>query len=191
MDSHEPEPLGRWLRGDPGGFEPVYALEAPALASFCRMLTGNEGAAADLFQDTWSQALARLGTYRRERPLKAWLMAIAYHLWVDQERRRGVERRMLEERRRRIPDASPGRPGEELALLELLERLPDAEREIVLLYDLQGLTLRESAGVLSVSPSTVQARLARAHEALAGMLREAELPVQREARLRRPSREAP
>lgn len=168
MLPEESEALRRWRQGDPEGFEALYALAAPPLSAFCRLLAGGEAAAADLFQETWQKAVARIGAYREGRSFQSWLTAVAYHLWVDQERRRKTERRALEERLQ----ASPQEAGSDDAsdLQEILDRLPAGEREAVLLVDLQGFSLREAAEVLGVPRATLHERLGRAHEALARIL---------------------
>jgi RNA polymerase sigma-70 factor (ECF subfamily) len=162
----EAQALRQWRSGDPAGFERLYALASPRLRSFCRLLERDEASASDLFQETWRQALARVDQYRIERSFRAWLVAIARNLRVDQQRRLGVSRRVVEERARDLREAVPSGVARILEVRESLLRLPDEEREAVVLYDMQGLSLGETADVLDVSISTVRTRLAKAHEAL-------------------------
>lgn len=164
------EALRRWRGGDTAGFDRLHALVAPGLRAFCRTLTKDESAAADLFQETWAQAIARIRDYREDRSFPAWLGTLAYHLWVDQRRRRETERRLLASRPPPSEEA-PGQVGEALALREVLDRLPPEEREAVLLYHLEGLLLREVAALQGVSVASVHERLMRAYQALAKLLK--------------------
>lgn len=147
-------------------FEEHYARASPRLAAFCRLLTGNETEAAELFQDTWAQALTRAAQSRGVPSFNAWLVAIARNLWVDRLRRRGAERRALEARG--LPPEAVDPASSDLQ--EALGRLPAEEREAVLLYHLQGFSLREAAAVAGTTPWVIRERLGRAHQALRRLL---------------------
>ena len=155
----ETEAVRRWREGDA---EEICALVGPALTGFCRAAAGSESEAQDLFQETWRKALERKADFR-EGSFPAWLVTLAWHLWIDRKRRLASERRGLEAKSREPAPSPPASPGEALALAELLDRLPEDERGAVLLYDLQGLTLREAAKALGVSHTTLRDRLVRAH----------------------------
>lgn len=171
MRSAELEALERWRAGDPEGFERLYALTAPSLLAFCRLLAGNEADALDLVQDAWRQAVARQKGFRGESSFRTWLTALAYHRWVDGKRRGVLEKKGLEARREQARGEVSDPPDRHLLMREALAKLPAEEREAVLLYDLRGLSLRETAGILKVSHVAVRDRLARAHAALAKILK--------------------
>ena len=145
------------------------AAVEPDLAAFCRYLTGSEDSARDLFQDTWRRALERRASYGEDLSFKAWVFSIARKLWIDRVRRAGAERRALKARagglreEREVPDPLP--------LREALARLPEEEREAFLLYHGHGLSLREAARVIGVTPWVVRERLGRAQEVLEKFLR--------------------
>lgn len=135
-----------------------YKETAPGLSALCRALTRNEAEALDLFQETWKRALERIGAYRDDLSFGGWLASIARNLWLDQYRRRKVERKALEGRP--VPGDVQGGPDDPL------EGLPEDEREAVALYHLQGLSLKETASILGATVWDVRGRLRRAHEAL-------------------------
>lgn len=146
-----------------------YAEIEPDLRAFCRWLTGAEDLACELFQDTWHRILERPGAYREELSFKAWTFSIARHLWIDRVRRKETERRAVRARAGGLREAVV--PADPLPLKEALSRLAEPEREAVVLYHLQGLSLREAARVLEVTPWVVRERLARAQESLERLLR--------------------
>ena len=159
----EEEALARWLEGDAEAFERLYALVSPRLRAYCRLLSQEEGEAADLFQETWRKALSRIHQYQRSNSFRAWLSAIARNLWVDRSRRLELETSTL---KGMTPEAeAPGAP-ETLELRDLLGRLPPEDREVFLLYHVQGISLKEAAKSLGVTTWELRSRLARALSAL-------------------------
>ena len=64
-------------------FAPKLAAEAGVLARFARRLCGRPDAADDLVQDTMRRALERRASYDAARPIRAWLLRVAYRLWLD------------------------------------------------------------------------------------------------------------
>ncbi len=165
------ELLEAWRGGDPSAFDRLYGLTAPRLASYCLLLTGQEAEAQDLFQDAWRQAVATQAGYREEGSFQAWLAAIARNLWINRCQRARAGRRALERYAVNLSKRNPACPDEAEILRDLLSRLRPEEQEAALLYDLQGLTLRETAGILEIPLSTLRDRLAKAHERLAGLLK--------------------
>ncbi len=148
-------------------FDRVYALAAPRLRSYCRLLAGTESEAQDLFQEAWSRALASRPGFGEGLSPGAWLASIARNLWIDRCRRRRAERRALGEAARSGRAEAEPSPEEGVLLREALQSLGEEEREAVSLYHLQGLSLREAAGVLGVTTWALRERLARAREGLA------------------------
>jgi RNA polymerase sigma-70 factor (ECF subfamily) len=70
-------------------------------------------------------------------------------------------------------------PSRQLARRELaqrvrqaLDRLPEGEREVLVLRNLEGLTNQEAAGVLGIDPATASRRYGRAIIRLRGLLAE-------------------
>jgi RNA polymerase sigma-70 factor (ECF subfamily) len=57
------------------------------------------------------------------------------------------------------------------ALEAALKRLPDDQREIVLLREIENMSYSEISAALGISEGTVKSRLARAREALVGHYR--------------------
>ena len=134
----------------------------PQLYSYCRKLTGNVWDAEDLVQETLTKAFATLGSVHADiaNP-RGYLVRIATNLWIDNERKRTVERESLS---RELPETSAA-PAEALdvrhAGASLFEILAPQERAALVLKDVFDLSLKETAEMLSTSENAVKAALHR------------------------------
>jgi RNA polymerase sigma factor (sigma-70 family) len=131
---------------------------------------------ADLTSETFLQAMRSFSTFdpRRGSP-RAWLFGIARHVYAgyraDIEDGRQAAVRLagqitldddeVEQLAARIDDQSEGR-----RLLRDCAQLPEIDRAAVELVDLGGLSTREAAAALNVSPGALRVRLFRARARL-------------------------
>ncbi|MFD8522617.1 sigma-70 family RNA polymerase sigma factor [Streptomyces capillispiralis] len=133
----------------------------------------------DLTQDTFLRALGSLHRFEGRSSARTWLLAIARRAVADSHRRTAVRPRTAD-----VPDwqltverAQPrGLPGfdDGIALLELLDLLPDERREAFVLTQLLGLPYTEAAALGDCPVGTVRSRVARARTALVALITEAE-----------------
>ncbi|MEW1952415.1 DUF6596 domain-containing protein [Terrabacter sp. NPDC080008] len=167
-----------------GEFEEAWPRIVRALASFTGSLDDAEEYAAE--------AVARAAAHERSggRPIEsyaAWCTSVAKRAWLDDARRRTVERRLAPDLARPevavAPDPSDtsddaamdadalSREGldDRLALLFVAcdEALSPASRMVLALRVVCGLTIPEIAGHLGVQETAAAARLTRAKRALA------------------------
>ncbi len=151
----------------------------PRLRRYARALTGSREAADDLTQDTLERAWVKRDLWREQAgspdgKLRAWLFAVMHNVFVN-----GVKRtRQFDSLDELAPlePASAGASAEtDAALSDLqaaLRRLPDEQREVLLLVGLEKLSYAEAAQALEVPIGTVMSRLSRARERLRQMLDE-------------------
>ena len=141
----------------------------PALRRYARALTRNADRADDLVQDCLERAIRKRNLFAPTGPVQAWLFRILLNIWRNDlrfERRRGdqipIDSLVAE------PSVAPAQSGR-LALAEMsraIDRLPDDQREALLLVVLEGLSYREAAGILGIPDGTLMSRLSRARIAL-------------------------
>lgn len=151
----------------------------PRLRRYARALTGDRHGADDLVQDTLERGWAKLSLFSRQPGgrLDAWLLAIMHNLFVNQYRSRRPAADSLDDLH-----AEPAiRPAQEdgLALSDLeraLARLPEEQREVLLLVALEEYSYAEAAQIVGVPVGTVMSRLARAREKLRAILAEVPRP---------------
>lgn len=130
--------------------------------------------AEDAVQDSFLVALERLDECRNPERFVGWLMTIV------RNRARNLIRRESIRRTEEVPEGastdrpSPDRTTERRELRDLLEdalaEIPEVQREIVLLHDLEGWKHREIADRLDMPSGTVRSHLHYARKALREIL---------------------
>lgn len=152
--------LRRWVR-----------RTQPEVWRLCASLV-DPAAADDLTQEVYLRAHGALADFRGEGSSRTWLLTIARRTCADEIRRRVRDRR-LEDPRAPLPgDApSPGQTGL-VDLADLLGRLPDHQREALVLTQVVGLAYAEAAEVCGCAVGTIRSRVARARQALVERLPE-------------------
>ena len=155
-------------QGDLDAASELVKLFYEKVFAYFRRLCGHEEDAADLTQKTFSKVWASLPSYAERSSFSTWIHSIAHHVYVDWRRIKQPPVLNDEQWWHDRPDSAPG-PFESAAAREtaeqlyaLVEKLDEDSREAVHLHYYQGLSLDETADVLSVSPGTVKYRLRRA-----------------------------
>ncbi len=129
----------------------------------------DSASADDLAQETFLRAVRSIGGYRGESPPMAWLATIARRVCADEiaARRRDRERHGHIAARVQLthPDASAA-----VDLTDLLDRLPNDQREALVLTALVGLSYLEAAESMGTPVGTVRSRVSRARARLSNDL---------------------
>jgi len=169
--------IRRAQAGDPGGFDLLVDSYAPRVYGLVYRLTGSRADAEDLLQEVMLRVVRRIGDYQHQGQFEAWLFRIAANLVRDRARRaafRGIAR-PLEGADEPNPPAEPVdhrqpapdfrlRLREEIdELQEALNRLPAAEREVIMLRHFSEMSFQEIAEAMGAPLGTT---LARAHRGL-------------------------
>lgn len=145
----------------------------PRLRRFARALTGSRDAADDLTQDTLERAWAKRHQWQPGTDLRAWLFAVMHSVFVNGVRRARPAASL-------DCDALHVERGDEAASAEsalavrqirdALLRLPEEQRQVVLLVGLEQFSYAEAAEVIGVPIGTVMSRLSRGRERLRQLL---------------------
>jgi RNA polymerase sigma-70 factor (ECF subfamily) len=128
-----------------------------------------ELATEDAVQDVFVVVHRRWGDRCAHVSERAWLCSISRRVASDHRRKRSRHERKLEALPRPGPEGDLEREvaGRQVmsALEQALAKLDPARREVFVLAEVEGMTAREIAEALGVSPNTVSSRLraARAH----------------------------
>lgn len=150
--------------------------QIPYLRRFGRALTGDTALADDLVQDCVERALNKSHLYDASRPLRAWLYTMLRNIHVS-----GLRRQTRARIVKTIDELQAGEdriePGQEhhVALSQVsdaLDRMPDSQREVILLVVLEGMSYRDVAEITGVPVGTVMSRLSRARTLLRQLLDE-------------------
>lgn len=165
--------------GDPDAADHfVRALQGDVLR-YVTHLSGDPQAAHDLAQDTFARAFGSLHRYEGRASARTWLLSIARRAVADSLRRAAVRPRIADttEWQTVVERTQPcGLPGfdEGVALLDLLEALPDERREAFVLTQVAGLSYEEAAACAGCPVGTVRSRVSRARATLELLLQEAD-----------------
>ncbi len=142
----------------------------PALRRYAWSLLRHAADADDLVQDCLATALRGLGSRTGRGDIRPWLFAIMHNLFVSRWRSARRWRALLVRNDGDAPEAATP-PGQEwsLATRDLVagfDRLPQEQRQVLLLVAVEGLEYRDAAAVLGIPIGTVMSRLSRGRDAL-------------------------
>ena len=131
--------------------------------------------ADDLVQEALSKGWTRRAQLREEAALKAWMVSIMNHCWLDHLRSRrdfdDVEDWQDElESAADTPEACCDRERVIACVREAVARLPLGQRQVLTLVDLEEFSYAEVAGILNIPVGTVMSRLSRARASLKSLL---------------------
>lgn len=167
---HRPSGLALdWHPTATGAFEQLYTEYKPAITRFLLGLCGDVVLAEELTQEVFVRAAASLLLFRGDSAVSTWLFRIArntYLSWADRQRDAEIDT----EEFHALPDQrSDGNPETQLLQREqratirrAMAMLPEKQRTMLLLRDLQGLSYAEIAAVLELSLAAVKVNLHRA-----------------------------
>ena len=181
--------LAAHVAGDPDAFGTLFVRHRDRLWAVALRTTGDPEEAADALQDAMAAAFRRAESYRGDAAVTTWLHRVVVNACLDRLRRRKV--RLTEP----LPDdlddhadrgalvtSTQGSTDTEdpadhavaderrSAVLAALATLPAEQRAALVLVDLEGYSVEETAAILECAPGTVKSRCSRGRARLAPLL---------------------
>lgn len=128
----------------------------------------NHPQADDLVQEAFAKALKNIGQLREPKAIDAWLYHILYHCWLDARRRewRTEDIDAVNEAGELVSESRPEDGEIPARVRAAVCRLPDGQREVLTLVDLEGFSYGEVSTILNIPVGTVTSRISRARETL-------------------------
>lgn len=172
------EAVARALEGDTRAFDELILKYGDKLYGLIYHMTSHREDTRDLIQETFSRAYQSLGKFRGKSAFYTWLYQIAVNLTLnflkkrkrrgsvslnDSETERSLEPALVDQTASANPERSSEIHELQIRLNEALGKLSEAHRMVVTLFDIQGLSHKQIAEILSVSEGTVRSRLHYAH----------------------------
>jgi RNA polymerase sigma-70 factor (ECF subfamily) len=172
-----PQLVARARQGDRGALEAVLAAIAPAIHRFGRRMCKSAHDADDVLQDTLVNVALHLAEFEGRSSLSSWVFALTRNACA--RKRRGLKNRppmageFLEDRPADAPSPEARAADRQLgaALTRALDELPEDQREVILLRDVEGLSAPEAAAAIGIGVEALKSRLHRARTALRAALR--------------------
>lgn len=164
----------RIRRGEAQAFDALYRDMAPRLIGFLRHIVGDRQAAEDVMQETFTQIWRTPNGFMPEKgSLRAYLFGAARRRASDWWRKRGSAAGN--------PIGEPADCKTETVSLvsDALQRLPEDQRTLLWLREVEGQSYSELAQILEIPIGTVRSRLFAAREELRSMWNAAR-PVKKE-----------
>ena len=176
----EIEMLRQAQAGDHTAFERLRARLEPPVGRFVRRLIGSVEVAEDIVQDAFLAFFNNLPQVRSDLGLRPYLFRIARNLCYDELRRQGRFQPLsadFDTVELRVPVGLPGAVAAEpeevahwltlyLQVQQAMERLPEIQRQALLLYSEEELSYAQIAEVTGSSIGTVKSRIFYAKKAL-------------------------
>jgi RNA polymerase sigma-70 factor (ECF subfamily) len=144
----------------------------PSLRAFAVSLSQNADKADDLVQETLVKAWDKHESFQMGTNLKAWLFTILRNEFYSQMRKRGREVQDSEGIMTERLAVHPSQEGKlDLADFRVaLEKLPEDQREAIILIGASGFSYEEAAQICNCAVGTIKSRVSRARTRLQDIL---------------------
>ncbi len=174
MINISPDIIEQAQNGDEESFALIVETYQNPVYNLCYRMLYNDREAEDAAQETFWKAWSNFSKYDSNRSFSTWILSIAAHHCIDQQRKKRVPEVEIDEtmeeiipERTPLPEDDVIRQEEELRLKKMLAQLSEIDRAAILLRYWYDFSDREIAENLSLSESAVKSRLFRARKSLA------------------------
>jgi len=157
--------------GDSAANEAVYRTFSTAVYNLALRLTRQRQVADEILQETFIEVLTKIGSFRGEAPIGAWIREIAVNKCL-MHFRSGWHRKS-----RSITTPELDEDGihtdlnsDHLDLEKAMDSLSPVSRMVVWLHDVEGYTHQEIGNLMGKTNSFSKSQLARAHKHLRSLL---------------------
>jgi RNA polymerase sigma-70 factor (ECF subfamily) len=167
LEDDEPALVEKVRRGEPAAFDSLVSRYMRRAFAVSYRLLGNREDAENLVQETFLTVLRKIDSFERGRAFSPWFFRVLVNRGLNARKARAL--RTTDE----LPDdapsagASPERAAELRGRLRAaMDGLPERQRVIVELFELEGFAGAEIAEILEISDGTVRWHLHEARKTL-------------------------
>lgn len=160
--------------GDPYAFSELVKRHRDRMWAVALRTLRDPEEAADALQEAFISAFRAASSFRAESQVTTWLHRIVVNACLDRMRRRQTRPTVP------LPEAGPGEPAAprdamseretRLIIQDALAELPEEQRAPIVLVDVEGYSVAETAKLLGIAEGTVKSRCARGRAKLAKVL---------------------
>ena len=157
--------------GDLSAFESLYRMHRDRIHGLIwRLCGGDHGLAEDLLQEAFVRAWQKLESFRGDSRFGTWLHRLSANVALSDRRARvrraRLEMPMDELAERTAVGASDVSAALKQDLEQAIARLPQRARSVLVLYDIEGYSHSEIAGMMGMAEGSSKAQLHRARKLL-------------------------
>ena len=160
--------------GDLRAYERLYAMHGARMKNLARNVLGNPIDAEDAVQETFLKVHRSIASFRGQSSFVTWIYRILINTCYDARRSRLRKKEVANEDSEEPPRHEPRAPGAHPALCMALERalakLTQHQRDVFLLYEVEGFRHAEIAGMLELTETASKNTLFQAKKNLRLML---------------------
>jgi len=175
--------VARFLGGDEKAFDEIVVMHQDAVYSLCFRLLGNHEDAGDCAQEVFIKVYGNVKEFRFQSALGTWIYRIAVNtcrnhlassgyrarartLRLDNEPSPGTVSGDLIRDSSYDPEVQFERREIESAIIEAIGALPEVQRDLVILRDMEGKSYDEIGKITGLRDGTIKSKLARARQKL-------------------------
>ncbi|MGE5325026.1 MAG: RNA polymerase sigma factor [Actinomycetota bacterium] len=171
------EVVTRVLSGETALFEILMRRYNQRLYRVSRIILRDDAEAEDVMQDAYVRAYEHLHQFAGKAAFSTWLTRIAIHEALARKRRRGRQEELdalpmngesmsIMKSSEPNPEAATANAQARELLEQAIERLPETYRTVVVMREVEDMSVAETACSLGVTEAVVKTRLHRAHAML-------------------------
>jgi len=158
-----------YASGDTAAFEILYVRHKGSVYRYMLNLCRNEAIAEELFQEVWMKLINARENYQVKAKFTTYLYKLAHNQFIDHYRKQNV--RIVLDQSVEVDDveqdqSSNNNPEKQVQtkqtinrLCELLDALPNEQREVFLLREETGMSIPEIAETLGINQEAAKSRL--------------------------------
>ena len=170
-NSSDEELMERYRDGDAGAFDALYGRHKGGVFRYLLRQCSSRGIAEELFQDVWMNLIRTRATYTVQAKFTTFLYRLAHNRLIDHYRANsgrvpasfdepdGPALDEVEAPRTADPAVSADARQQAQRILQLIEGLPEAQREAFLLQQESDMSVEEIAQATGVNRETAKSRL--------------------------------
>lgn len=154
----------------------LYKLYSKAMFNIAMRIVNDEAEAADVLQDSFVDAFARIADFRQETTFGLWMKQIVVNKSISQLRKRKMDLVSLDEAHaeeladtEQLDDAEIQYQVQQVK--KAIQMLPDGYRVVLSLYLLEGYDHEEISHIMKISENTSRTQFMRAKRKLVEVLK--------------------
>jgi RNA polymerase sigma-70 factor (ECF subfamily) len=176
MEPEEETRLIEQAKSNAEAFGRLYDEFMPAVYGYVMRRVMNRELAEDLTSQVFEKALKSIRGLRQGASFKGWIFKIAGNTIIDYYRSRGRQQTYSLEEAGDMSNGKSGKAVEQVdnrvAVMSLMDKLPEGHRTALVLHFLEGLTVEEMAEALDSTPNACYMKVYRATRAFAELLKQ-------------------